>query len=236
MEKLKQYLVENNKKKFLDIGTGTGAFIAFIDSLYQEYDEFIGIDMLERAINMANEHNKNDKINFLVMDGTNTTFDDESFDVVTFSNSLHHVENIEDIFKEIKRILKKDGFVLVNEMINNDLNAMQKSHMLLHHFAAKIDRLYGDIHYETYSDKEIIDLLESRTNLQIEDTWKLDIPLQKENTEEEINYLLDLVERVFKKVKEEDVSSLIEEKEEIKQYIKENGYDRCTTMVTILTK
>jgi ubiquinone/menaquinone biosynthesis C-methylase UbiE len=39
--------------------------------------------------------------------------DDESLDMVVASSSLHHAENLEDVLKEIHRVLKKGGKLLI---------------------------------------------------------------------------------------------------------------------------
>jgi ubiquinone/menaquinone biosynthesis C-methylase UbiE len=40
-------------------------------------------------------------------------FDDESIDMVVASSALHHAENLELVLKEIRRVLKKDGSLIV---------------------------------------------------------------------------------------------------------------------------
>lgn len=43
------------------------------------------------------------------IDGHRLPFDDESVDVVTSSLSVHWVNNLPGLFREVYRILKKDG-------------------------------------------------------------------------------------------------------------------------------
>ena len=48
------------------------------------------------------------------MDAEHTNFPDNSFDVVTGSAILHHL-NIENCYQELHRILKKDGHAVFKE-------------------------------------------------------------------------------------------------------------------------
>ena len=46
------------------------------------------------------------------IDNTKLNFSDETFDIIFTSHVLPHVSNLEQMFDEIKRILKKDGIML----------------------------------------------------------------------------------------------------------------------------
>lgn len=49
-------------------------------------------------------------------------FEDNSMDMVVISSSLHHADNMEDLLKEIKRVLKPGGFMFIlNETPADDL-------------------------------------------------------------------------------------------------------------------
>jgi ubiquinone/menaquinone biosynthesis C-methylase UbiE len=236
MEQLKEYLIKENKKSLLDIGTGQGNYIGLINHLYDGFKSIIGIDVMERLIQFAKEHNKDERVTFELMDAYNMTFEDESFDVVAFSNSLHHIKDVDGLLKSISRVVKKDGFVIISEMINNDLDEMQKAHLLTHHFAAKIDRLNGDIHDDTFSDKEIINKLENSPYFTVEDSWKMEVERRTENSQEELDYLQNIIDRLLSRAPEEHKEELVEEGKAIKEYIKKYGYDGCTTFVCILRK
>lgn len=237
MEKLKSYLNKEQKKTFLDIGTGGGNFIHLIDSIYPDYEKMMGIDTFDRAIEMAEKHfADNDRVTFEVMDAYKMKYPDNSIDVVMLSNSLHHLKDINEMLLEMRRILKNDGFIIINEMLADNLDAMQESHKMLHHFAAEIDRLHGDTHNETFTKKEIEKHLTTQTKLKILESWNMNVPRRKENSKEELEHILELLERVSSRFPEEKVEELTIKKENIKNYILKNGYDGCTSMITILTK
>jgi len=236
MEKLKQFLREQNKKTFLDIGTGTGGFIDFIKSIYNEFESFEGIDVVKQAVDFANKNSDDERIQFKVMDAYEMEYSDNSFDVVCLSNSLHHLKDISKMLTEMGRVVKDDGFILINEMISNDLDEMQMSHLKLHHFSAKIDRYLGDIHNDTFTDQQIIDKLTNETNLRVEYARFLEVPRRTENTTEEKEHIANIMERVFDRTPKEYIETLLPEKEEIKEYISKNGYDGATSLVAVLKK
>jgi ubiquinone/menaquinone biosynthesis C-methylase UbiE len=236
MEKLKQYLIEQNKKSFLDIGTGNGGFISFIKSIYDGFETFEGIDVVKQAIEFANKNNDDERIQFKVMDGYEMEYPDNSFDVICLSNSLHHLKDITKMLIEMRRVMKDDGFILINEMISNDLDEMQISHLKLHHFSAKIDRYLGDTHYDTFTSQEIIEKLTNETRLRVEFSRFLEVPRRSENTNEEREYIANIMERVFARTPKEYIDELISEKDEILEYISKNGYDGATSLVVVLRK
>ncbi len=236
MENLKKILDTEKKKTFLDIGTGAGNFIQIIKSMYSEYDHIIGIDTFERAIDAANKNNDDEKITFEVMDAYEMSYPDEAFDVVTLSNSLHHLKDIPSLFQEMGRVLKKDGFIIINEMMADNLDKMQESHKLVHHYSAKIDREHGDIHNDTFTEKEIITLLEDNTKLKVDKSWHIEVPRRTENSQEELDYIYNILDRISSRAPKDKVQMYESEKEEIKTYIKHNGYDGCTSLLAILKK
>ena len=236
METLKKYLEETNKKKFLDIGTGSGPFIHFLTSIYDGYDEFVGIDLHEKAIEAAEKNNKNERIKYLKMDAQKIDFEDESFDVVCISNSLHHLEQPVIVLREMARVLKKDGFILMKEMINEGLDENQKSHMFLHHLAAKIDRYNGDFHDVTYGRSKLKDILTRDGLFEIELAFDLEVERVTSNTEEELEYMYNILKRVTSRTPAEHVDEIEKEAEQLKKHIEKYGYDGATSLVVILKK
>jgi len=238
VEKLAKFLNEKQGRRILDVGTGAGNFISLIKSVYANYEEIIGIDYLEIAVSSAQKNFiEDDKVSFKVMDALQMDFPDESFDIVCLSNSLHHLVNVHAILQEMERVLKPGGYILIGEMINNDLDARQISHLKLHHFAAKLDRIKGDVHNDTYSDIEIIEILRKESTLDLSDSWRLEYQRSPGNSDEEIEYYINvldqLVSRVIDPMKKKELQK---EADEIKDYIKKNGLDGCTTLIVVMKK
>ena len=84
-----------------------------------------------------------------------------SFDVVSISMSLHHLSNIKKALKEIKRVVKTRGYIIINEPISDHLNSAQEVQKMYHHFRSRIDRLLGIFHRKTFTSNAILQMLKN---------------------------------------------------------------------------
>ena len=98
----------SNKKKLLEIGCAKGEFSRKI--LQNNVEELVGIDISEVAIEKSKSYNIDfqKKAKFLVMDGANLSFGNNSFDLVVGQSVLHHIDFPEGI-QEISRVIKNNG-------------------------------------------------------------------------------------------------------------------------------
>ncbi|RKX48878.1 MAG: class I SAM-dependent methyltransferase, partial [Thermotogae bacterium] len=81
--------------------------------------EVMGLDIDEEMIKKATEYaeEKNSKVKFIVGDARELPFEDETFDYVLFLGytTVHFLpKDLSEVFKEVKRVLKKDGLFLMN--------------------------------------------------------------------------------------------------------------------------
>lgn len=95
-------------KKVLMIGCGTGEETILLNEFGAK--EIVGIDLSEISIKIAKETYPN--YSFFVGDMHDLPFEDESFDFVYSSLAIHYSSNPEKVYKEINRVLKKDGYLL----------------------------------------------------------------------------------------------------------------------------
>ncbi|MDQ3239135.1 MAG: class I SAM-dependent methyltransferase [bacterium] len=105
---LKEILKYKPTGKHLDIGCAYGYMLELTSQA--GYDAQ-GIDPSHYAINQAPEHLKNK-----VMQGTifDMEFSDKTFDVITMLDVFEHLDNPLSELKEINRILKDDGILLLS--------------------------------------------------------------------------------------------------------------------------
>ncbi len=102
-------------EKILDLGSGRGSFIEKIRENYEYKDvDIYGIDISENMIKKSIDKGINAK--FFVGDSENIKFEDEYFDLEICINSFHHYENTEKSVKEMSRVLKKDGVLILGEI------------------------------------------------------------------------------------------------------------------------
>ena len=104
----------------LDMGTGTGEIPIGICSNAKSINASdFSPEMIRIA--RAKAHKKGIKnISFLVKDGNQLDFRDNSFDVILIINLLHVVPEPENIINEAKRLIKKEGKIIVVTFLNNE--------------------------------------------------------------------------------------------------------------------
>lgn len=110
----------NQPKNILDFGCGDGLSCEFFGKYFPEAI-ITGVDVSSESITVA--ENKNiPNSNFLVFDGENLEFEDNSFDLIFAAGVFHHIdkEKRAGALKELHRILKKDGNLFIFE--HNPLN------------------------------------------------------------------------------------------------------------------
>ena len=114
------YFKNTQKKIVLDYGCGPGnGLINIINTSNPK--KIYAVDVSEKSIYLAKKRaklhnldvsfikiNENEKIN---------SIDDNSIDIIKSDGVLHHIENIDFVLREFKRILKKNG--VINLMIYN---------------------------------------------------------------------------------------------------------------------
>lgn len=94
-----------NGENVLDLGCGYGYYSSYFDSIGANV---IGIDGSEKMIEIAGKRYPN--LKFSVADiEKSLPFENESFDIVFSNQVLMDIENIDFVFSECRRVLKKDG-------------------------------------------------------------------------------------------------------------------------------
>ncbi len=119
----KQYLANNyNKINILDIGTGTGFIPSIIGKYLKKEDLFICSDISTKMLEICRKKLSNKRFNFvfkiLKLDGNKLNLDPNEADFVTLNSVLHHIPEFSSLFKEINRILKIGGRLVIGHEPN----------------------------------------------------------------------------------------------------------------------
>lgn len=236
MNRFAQFLQERKPQKILDVATGSGSFIGLIRQLYGDYRSIVGIDSLSIAVRTATKNHQDEpRVRFERMDGSQMRFRRNSFDLVCLSNSLHHLADIDTVLREMRRVKKADGFVLISEMVSDQLTKAQLSHLKIHHFAAAVDRHLGETHGDTLSRSELLALLESRSGMTIVDHWVLDYHKVGESSDSEIDWLKETIDKLIDRITDPNIrAEFLQTGNEIKQYINVHGFESATTYMVVL--
>lgn len=94
--------INHKGKSILDLGCGKKPY----ENLFTKANSYIGLDIKPENIIRNNRAD-------IFYDGTNFPFSNQQFDIVICNQTLEHVENVNSFFSEIKRVLKKNGLILI---------------------------------------------------------------------------------------------------------------------------
>jgi demethylmenaquinone methyltransferase / 2-methoxy-6-polyprenyl-1,4-benzoquinol methylase len=107
--------LNNDRALILDVACGTGDLS--VELQQHGLAKVIGTDFCRPMLAVAAEKNlkNNLSIPYLEGDGMNLAFADETFDAVTVAFGLRNFSNWLDGLKELRRIVKKDGKLVILE-------------------------------------------------------------------------------------------------------------------------
>jgi len=126
--KWRKELLGEAKGKTLEVGVGTGKNIAY----YNDEVELTGIDFSPKMIEIAKKKAKGmENVQLHVMDAENMDFDDDTFDTIVTSCVYCSVPDPVKGMKEMKRVLKKGGVLLMLEHVRSNDKLVGKAMDLL---------------------------------------------------------------------------------------------------------
>lgn len=102
--------------KILDIGCASGYLTSQIAAFFPTAEVF-GVDSYKKAIEYGQRLYPN--IKFKVADAHKLPFNNQTFDLVSCIETLEHLEAPEGAIREMQRLLKKDGKVLIGQDTDN---------------------------------------------------------------------------------------------------------------------
>ncbi len=134
-------------KKYLDVGCGTGNYTI---ALNQRGIQFTGIDPSEKMLSEARA--KNSSIKWLKGRVEELPFNNETFDGVLASLTLHHWQDIDRGFSEIKRVLKPGALFV----IFTSSPAQMSSYWLNHYFPELMKKSSAQMPSEAFVTKALV--------------------------------------------------------------------------------
>ncbi|MDF2522282.1 MAG: hypothetical protein K0R84_2910 [Clostridia bacterium] len=220
-------------RKVLDIATGRGNFIYYLKDGFKDFESITGIDYIEEEkLKKISESFPDSRIHFQHMNASNLDFSDESFDTVSLSNSLHHLVDMDSVLKEMLRVVKPGGTIILNEMICDNQSPSQMTYVLMHHWWAKIDMAMGKLHYETFPKQKVLDIVKGMNlrSFEVLEFNDPDDPMDKESLEGISKIIDEYIERA-KAI--DNFEALKQEGEEIRKRLFEVGVNGATQVIII---
>lgn len=108
-------------RTILDIGTGTGFVPLTISKFLNEKDTLICSDVSKKMLSIVEKKLKSSKFQLelkIIKEGS-FGLDSNSVDIITINSVLHHIYNTEGFLKEIDRILKPKGILIIGHEPNS---------------------------------------------------------------------------------------------------------------------
>lgn len=146
IKEIKEALELRGDEVVIDIGGGTGKLAEYISDCCQI------VYVLDESKGMLSKVKANEKVVTVLGDALYTIFDSSSIDVVIMSDMLHHIENQSELIKEIYRVLKEDGKLLILDF--------EKKHIKTKVLRVFEYILFGKLYFRT--SKEVINLIKDK--------------------------------------------------------------------------
>jgi ubiquinone/menaquinone biosynthesis C-methylase UbiE len=111
---LQKILQGKNFKHCLEVGCGTGKNTAWLLTIC---DQITAIDLSNGMLDIAKNKIKSDKVNFTEADITKDwTFANQTYDLVTFSLMLEHIEDLHAVFQKLAIVSDTGTHVYIGEL------------------------------------------------------------------------------------------------------------------------
>ena len=148
---LRNMITVNGIDMALEIGCGNGHGTKLIKKYFAPRN-IVGIDLDERMIRLAKKRNNDRSISFLVMDASKLNFPDKYFDAIFDFGMMHHIQDWKDCLKELRRVLKDDGKIILEDLSSDTFKTA----------LGRIMKLLSDHPYaDMYSTEDFLNYMKS---------------------------------------------------------------------------
>jgi len=230
MIQLIDFFYDKEVNNVLDVGTGSGDFLKVLKTVFPKA-AISGVDPNTDSLAKAKEIYP--EVNFSEMVAENLLFEDNSFDVVSMSMALHHLPKVKKGLKEIKRVVKPTGWIIINELFSDNLNPAQEVHKQFHHFRSHIDRLTGVSHRETFRKEEILQIIKETgifVQFYFEDTKEVNLIAEDGELELRIEKMKAMLEKIKGRPEYDELKPQIED---FRQNALKYGFQPATRVVVV---
>lgn len=138
--KIVKYLKSSGRKfyKIVDLATGTGDLT--IELLKLDPEKIYAVDISKKMLEIQKGKVNDNRLELIQAEAAKMPFDDKSVDLVTIGFGIRNFEDLEVSLKEIKRVLKNDGYLIVLEMFK----AEKISSKLFNYYFSRIMPFLGN--------------------------------------------------------------------------------------------
>lgn len=151
-----EVLKEQNLGRVLELGCGTGLFT---EVLQKRARKVIATDYSEEMVAMAKEkRGQLQNVEFEQANAMKLEYEDESFDTVFMANLIHVIGNAEKVILESKRVLKREGMLIITSFSIYDIGFFSRMKLAMRYIKT-FGKPSTEATKEKISKKSIEDLL-----------------------------------------------------------------------------
>lgn len=157
-------LMEPVSGKVLDVGSSDGMFTKVIRDATKA-KQVIGIDVLKDCVDWANNHwSRTKNMKFELGNAHKLKYKTNTFDAVFALEVMEHVPDPIKAIKEMKRVLKKDGYLVI--LVPSDSYLFR----IIWWFVTKFwwARIWDDTHVQSFNSKNRLADTISKIGLEVE--------------------------------------------------------------------
>ena len=232
MKQLINFFKDKQIHHILDIATGKGQFIKVLIDIFPEAN-FTGIDPDEESLNLAKESFQNKEVQFFQMGAEKLNFEDNTFDLVSISNGLHHLPQLETSLSEMKRVLKPNGHLIISELVSDHLRPAQENQKFYHHLKSYTDRITGNFHHETWEKQEIIEMIQ-KNGIQTELVFDYFDGKNFITETEDVDFWVNRLKGHIEILKGQPIyQELLPKVDEFRKRIEKDGMEHATNVVVV---
>ncbi|MEZ4746352.1 MAG: bifunctional demethylmenaquinone methyltransferase/2-methoxy-6-polyprenyl-1,4-benzoquinol methylase UbiE [Calditrichia bacterium] len=162
-KKVARHLPEQPELHVLDVATGTGDLIIFMQQANAAVKSGIGIDMAEKMLEFGRPKLEkagiSDRFSLKTGNAVAIPFSDNQFDATTISFGIRNVIDVPKALSEMHRVLKKNGRALILEFSLPN-NALLRG-LYLFYFRNILPRIGGLISGDSFAYRYLNDTVES---------------------------------------------------------------------------
>ena len=159
MDKLRKELSALRVDRALDVATRDGTFAREMLLGLAGCGEMTAMDISAKGFEKGREKCKGLPVVFVEGDACAMNWPDGTFDLVAVANSLHHIPDLAALFREMRRVVKPGGLLLISEMYWDGQPDGSRTHWILHSLDCDMNTLDGVYHAQTYSRAQILQLV-----------------------------------------------------------------------------
>lgn len=222
--------------RVLDVATGEGGYIPILRRYLGSFNSFTGVDANGKVLLKAKRKFDVPEIEFTCMTAEYLGFESGSFDTVNISASLHHLENVNRVLAEMKRVLKPRGKFILTEMHRDGTTEEQFNAIRIHHWAAAVDSNRGILHDRTFARQEILDFVDDLNlgKVLIRDFPNTDSDPLNEKTIAGVSGFLDRYHQRLARKSGSEI--LFQQEQELRESLTNKGFQQEPVLIIIAEK